>query len=100
VAGRTATCRLGRLDPGDAATVLVRVKVVREPASSSLVQRISLSTGAEVELASQSFSTLLDPGSPRGLALLDIPGPTVTVVALVTFVLAARASPPPISGSR
>jgi hypothetical protein len=92
VAGRIVTCRLGRLDPGEVATVLVRVKVVQDPASSTLVQRISLSTGDEVELAEQSFSALVDPGPPRGLALLDLPGPTVTLVALVTFVIAARSS--------
>jgi hypothetical protein len=96
VAGRIVTCRLGRLDPGEVATVLVRVKVVEEPASSTLVQHISLSTGGstgnEVELAERSFSALVDPGPPRGLALLDLPGPTVTLVALVTFVIAARSS--------
>jgi len=92
VAGRTVTCRLGTLAPGEVATILVRVKVVEEPASSTLVQRISLSTGQEVELAEQSFSALVDPGPPRGLALLDLPGPTVTLVAFVTFVLAARGS--------
>ena len=90
VAGRTATCRLGRLDPGQVSTVLVRIKVVREPASSTLVQHISLSTGDQAAVAEQSVSALLDPGPPRGMALLDLPGPTVTVIALVTFVLAAR----------
>lgn len=95
VAGRTVTCRLGRLAPGQVATVLVRVKVVEEPASSTLVQRVSLSAGGQVDLAERSFSALVDPGPPRGRALLDLPGPTVTVVALVTFVIAAR----PMSGS-
>jgi hypothetical protein len=93
VAGRTATCRLGRLAPGRAATVLVRVKVVDEPATSTLVQRVTLSTGGRVEPAERSFSALVDPGPTPGRALLDLPGPTVTLVALVTFVLAARSGP-------
>jgi hypothetical protein len=92
VAGRTATCRLGTLAPGGVATVLVRVKVVDEPASGTLVQHVALGTGQQVDLAERSFSALVDPGPPRGLALLDLPGPTVTLVAFVTFVLAARGS--------
>lgn len=93
VAGRTVTCRLGRLGPGESSTVLVRVKVVEEPASSTLVQHVGLSTGGQADPSEQSFSALVAAGPPRGRPLLDLPGPTVTVVALVTFVLAARGGP-------
>jgi hypothetical protein len=90
VAGRTVTCDLGTLGPGEIATVLVRVKVVREPAVDTLVQRISLGTGQQTQIVERRVSALLDPGPSTSLALLDLPGPTVTVVALVTFVLSAR----------
>jgi hypothetical protein len=90
VSGRTAVCPLGVLEPGETAVVRVRVKVVPEPASSTLAQHLTLSTGASAELATRSISTLVAPRVSSGLALLDLPGPTVTVVMLVTFVLAAR----------
>jgi uncharacterized repeat protein (TIGR01451 family) len=92
ISGRTLACELGRLGPADSTTVQVRVKVAREPATSTLSQHISLSSGEQADLAQQSVSALVDPGPPRGLALLDLPGPTVTIVALVTFVLAGRST--------
>jgi uncharacterized repeat protein (TIGR01451 family) len=92
IGGRTLTCRLGRLGPGEATTVMVRVKVVRDPVTATLVQHISLSTGQQADVAQQSVSALVDPGPPRGRALLDLPGPTVTIVLLVTFVLASSSS--------
>ncbi|HMG45238.1 MAG TPA: hypothetical protein VK611_28155 [Acidimicrobiales bacterium] len=86
VVGRRADCRLGRLAPGDMATAELRVVVDREPASRTVVQQISLN-GVD-----RSVSTLVRSPTPAG-ALLDLPGPTVTLVAFFGFVLASRFRP-------
>jgi hypothetical protein len=99
VGGRTVTCLMDRLEPGESAPVSVRVLVVDEPASNTLVQRISLSTGDSAEVAEQSISTLVEPPS-QAQQLLDLPGPTVTLVVFVTFVLAARSGSGAVTAAR
>jgi hypothetical protein len=95
VAGRTATCPLGTLAPGDTASAEVRVLVDPEPAARRLSQRITLSVTGRSEAAEHAVATLVSGGPPAGQELLDLPGPTVKLVAFVGFVLAARGSGPP-----
>jgi hypothetical protein len=86
VVGRRADCRLGRLAPGGLSTAELRVVVDREPGSRTVVQQISLG-GVD-----RSISTLVRSPTPAG-TLLDLPGPTVTLVAFLGFVLASRVRP-------
>lgn len=95
VAGRTATCPLGTLAPGDTASAEVRVLVDPEPAARRLSQRITLSATGRSEADEHAVATLVSGGPPAGRELLDLPGPTVKLVAFVGFVLAARGSGPP-----
>jgi hypothetical protein len=93
VTGRQARCSLGALAPGAVATVGVRVLIDREPASRTLVHQIALrGSGTEALVAQQSVSALTERPPVDELALLDLPGPTVTIVVFLSFVLAARKS--------
>ena len=89
IAGRRATCPLGTLAPGEVVTAELRLLVDSAPASRTLLQHVSLSTGTEVSVTDRSVSALVgDPPSDR-VPLTDLPGPTVTLVAFVGFVLAS-----------
>jgi hypothetical protein len=102
VTGRQAWCSLGTLAPGAVATIEVRVLIDREPASRTLVHQISLSSGSggrsgrggggEALVAHQSVWALTERPPTQKLALLDLPGPTVTIVVFLSFALAARKS--------
>jgi uncharacterized protein DUF11 len=90
-AGHRATCELGTVPAGGQTTAEVRLLLEAEPVSRTLVQRVTLSTGGTSEAGTAMASTLLAPGE-SGPTLLALPGPTVTLVAFVGFVLAARSS--------
>jgi hypothetical protein len=87
VAGRRATCPVGTLAPGDIATVQLRVLVSSTPSSQLLLQHISLSTG--FQRSDRSVSGLLGPAPGSRRPLTDLPGPTVTLIVFVGFVLAS-----------
>ena len=91
VVGRRADCRLGRLAPGDLATAELRLVVDAEPASRTVVQRITLGGDAHAGVVDRSVATLTSSPTRAG-SLVDLPGPTVTLVAFVGFVLASRGS--------
>ena len=93
VVGRRADCRLGRLAPGDLATVELRLVVDAAPASRTVVQRIGLGGGGQVEAVDRSVSTLVAADAAGDNGLLALPGPTVTLVTFVGFVLAGRVRP-------
>lgn len=98
VANRRAECRFDRLGPGESATAELRLVLSDDPASHTVVQRISLGAGAQVDVADRSVSTLLAPPPPAEHPLLSLPGPTVTLVAFVGFVLASQVSSGPLGG--
>jgi uncharacterized repeat protein (TIGR01451 family) len=90
-----ASCPLGGLAPGDSVSAQVRLLLADEPATPAVVHRITLSAAAGgASVVDRSISTPIDPGPPSGAGLLALPGTTVTVIAFVGFVLAARSSPP------
>jgi uncharacterized protein DUF11 len=88
---RQATCGLGTIPAGDRTTADVRLQVAEQPASRTIVQRISLSTDGAIQAGGTTVSNLLA-AETSGPSLLSLPGPTVTLVAFVGFVLAASAS--------
>jgi hypothetical protein len=89
VAPRRATCALGDLAPGATVAVRVRLLTDREPPGPALLQRITVSGAGRSELVARTVSTLVD-RPPAGARVLDVPGPTVRLIAFVGFVLAAR----------
>lgn len=90
VSGRQIRCQLGALEPGAVTTADVRLLVEAEPVSSTVIQRISLGGAGQTTVVDRSVSTLLASGESPGRDLLALPGPTVTLVAFVGFVLASR----------
>jgi hypothetical protein len=89
VAGRRATCPLGTLAPGELASAELRVLLDEAPSSRTLLQHISLSTGTQVAVTDRSVSALVASPETHRTPLTDLPGPTVTLVAFVGFVLAS-----------
>jgi uncharacterized repeat protein (TIGR01451 family) len=89
VVPRRATCPLGDVAAGATVAVRVRLLTDREPPGPALVQRITVSGAGRSELVARTVSTLVD-RPPAGARLLDLPGPTVRLIAFVGFVLAAR----------
>jgi hypothetical protein len=89
VAGRRVECRLGALAPGASATVDVHLLVEREPIASTVVQQISLGGAGQAVVVDRSLSALVESGVSPSRELLALPGPTVTLVAFVGFVLAS-----------
>jgi uncharacterized repeat protein (TIGR01451 family) len=92
VGGRRVQCQLGALEPGGTTTVTIELMVEAEPISSSVVQQISLAGAGETVVVDRSLSALVESGVSPGKALLALPGPTVTLVAFVGFVLASGKS--------
>ena len=89
VEGRRVECRFERLGPGE--TVVIEVRLMLDPASTSrtVVQRITAGGNGHDAAADRSVSQLVA-ASPAGpSSLLALPGPTVTLVAFVGFVLAS-----------
>jgi hypothetical protein len=87
---------MGGLGPGEIATADFRLLVDREGRSPVLTHRLALTGGGTVLVADRTISTPVG-GDDAGARLLALPGTTVTVVAFVGFVLAARPSPSPTS---
>lgn len=92
VTTRRAECNLGSLEPGETSTVTARLLVDREPASPRLIQRISLGSGQHALVAGEDVSALLSHQPSPGLPLASLPGPSVTLVAILGLALAARAN--------
>ena len=87
-----ASCELGPIPAGGQTTAEVRLLMEEDPASRTLVQRISLSSAGAADTATTTTaSTLLAPAE-TSTSLLALPGTTVTLVAFVGFVLAARST--------
>jgi uncharacterized repeat protein (TIGR01451 family) len=93
VAGRRADCVLGGLAPGE--TAVVEIRVLLDPASTSrtVVQHLSLGGNGYLQVSDRSVSTLVADEPPGPDPLLALPGPTVTLVAFVGFVLASGSGP-------
>jgi hypothetical protein len=89
VTGRRAACPLGSLAPGEMVTAELRLLMGSAPASRTLLQHLSLSTGTEVSVTDRSVSALVGNPPSHHVPLTDLPGPTVTLVAFVGFVLAS-----------
>jgi len=89
VASRRASCPLGDVAAGATVAVRVRLLTDREPPGPALVQRITVSGAGRSGLVARTVSALVD-RPPAGPRLLDLPGPTVRLIAFVGFVLAAR----------
>jgi uncharacterized repeat protein (TIGR01451 family) len=86
---RRAECPLGSLAPGETVSVLVRLQL-DDSATGALVQHVVLSAGGQAQIVDRSISTLVSP--PARADVLGVPGPMVTLIAFVGFVLAARSS--------
>jgi hypothetical protein len=89
VGGRRAECRFDRVAPGE--TVVIEVRLLLDPASTSrtVVQRITAGGNGHAQAADRSVTQLVAAGPPGPSTLLALPGPTVTLVAFVGFVLAS-----------
>lgn len=92
VSSRRAECQLGTVAPGESVSTTVRLLMDQEPASSVVTQRITLTTGGQPEATERGVSTLIDPEQASALPF-DGPETTVTLIALVSFVLAAKSGP-------
>jgi hypothetical protein len=86
--GRRARCGMGRLAPWAERSVRLRLLVDEQPASHSLVNRVSLSSGGHMTVEEQTISALLAPGPTEQAGVLDLSTATVTLIVLVSFVLA------------
>ncbi|HEY8546591.1 MAG TPA: hypothetical protein VIL36_16140 [Acidimicrobiales bacterium] len=88
VAGRRATCRFDRVGPGETAVIEVRLQVDPASTARTVVQRITAGGNGHTEAAGRSVTQLVG-AAPAPSALLALPGPTVTLVTFVGFVLAS-----------
>jgi hypothetical protein len=86
--GRRARCALGRLAPWTERSVRLRLLIDDEPASHFLRNRVRLSSGGHMTVEEQTVSTLLAPGPVEQAGLFDLSSATVTLIVLVSFVLA------------